>query len=279
MKELSLVVNNLPNNKAARLLGLPNKLWKHCNGEVLAFSIIPKPYEWNGVLTNTKPITLVKTACKILSKILSYQISLACSKFNVLHVLQDMYKAYNSVGWHHLRASLHHIKMCKCFIQFFGNIYEDRINRVITDFGLLDGNRVHDKLNQEEVFSLLLWRIFYDPLLCEVKRHEHLCGYRIDSKFVAKSGRIEVSGGKTSFLAAGIFASTQYILNIASEFFVINDILINNNKMITISINQRVRNALLLINRLPILIAKKSESHQYLGIFLSTEGFSKPSLA
>ncbi|KAG9302170.1 hypothetical protein G9A89_020604 [Geosiphon pyriformis] len=103
MEELSLVVDNLPNDKTAGL------------------------------------IALVNTACKILSKILSDQISLACNKFNVLCgnnflvlkgtstqspifaiglvvenaleknrefwlVLQNMYKAYNSVDWHHLQV-------------------------------------------------------------------------------------------------------------------------------------------------------------------------------
>ncbi|KAG9286600.1 hypothetical protein G9A89_005368 [Geosiphon pyriformis] len=108
MEELSLVVDNLLNNKAAGLSGIPNKLWKHCGKEVLVcllkllnlclsisavpnlwkevwVSMILKSYEWNGILTNTKLIALVKIACKILSKILSDWISLAYSKFNVLH--------------------------------------------------------------------------------------------------------------------------------------------------------------------------------------------------
>ncbi|KAG9306888.1 hypothetical protein G9A89_002557 [Geosiphon pyriformis] len=139
----------------------------------------------------------------------------------------------------------------------------------MTDFGLSDGYRVHNGLDQKEVFSLLLWRIFYDPLLCKMKRHGHLCRYRIDSKFIAKSGRIEASGEKTFFLAVGTFvddmiwvgssqASMQYILNIANKFFVINNISINNDKTVTILINQKVKDALLLINGSPILIAKKS---------------------
>ncbi|KAG9284257.1 hypothetical protein G9A89_002067 [Geosiphon pyriformis] len=65
---------------------------------------------------------------------------------------------------------------------------------IMTDFGLLDGYVVHNGLDQSEVFSPLLWRIFYDSLLCEIKRQEHLCGYRIISNFVAKSGRVEFSG-------------------------------------------------------------------------------------
>ncbi|KAG9302272.1 hypothetical protein G9A89_008763 [Geosiphon pyriformis] len=240
-------------------------LVKHCGGEVLVcllkllnlylsmgavsnlwkeawISIIPKPYE---------PIILVETAHKILSKILSDRISLACSKFNVLHVdnfsvlkgtliqspifaigsvvenaleknrelwlvLQDIHKAYDSVGWDHL---------------------------VMTDFGLLDSYRVHDE-------------------------------YRIDSRFVAKSGRIKTSREKTFFLAAGAFvddtiwvgssqASTQYILNIASKFFVINNISINNNKTVAISINREVKNALLLINEPNLAQAYKNPIVSY----------------
>ncbi|KAG9305793.1 hypothetical protein G9A89_001082 [Geosiphon pyriformis] len=132
IEKLFLVVGNLPNDKAARLSEILNKLWKHCGEEIL-------------------------------------------------------------------------------------------VNKVITDFELLVNYRVHDELDQEEVFSLLLWRIFYDPLLCKVKRHD--------------------------------------------------------DKTVAISINQGIKDALLSINRLPISIAKKSELYQYLDIFLSTEGLSKPSMA
>ncbi|KAG9293421.1 hypothetical protein G9A89_009145 [Geosiphon pyriformis] len=180
--------------------------------------------------------------------------------------------------------------MCNKFIRFFGSIHNDWVNRVMTDFGLTDGYWVHDGLDQEEVFSPLLWRIFYDPLLCEVKRQKSICRYRLDSRFVANTGRTKFRAGLTSFLAAGAFvddtiwigssqAATQHILNVASEFFRVNDILINNDKTVAILINCRVSSPHLLISGLPISIAKRGEPHQYLGIFLSTEGLSKPSLA
>ncbi|KAG9304921.1 hypothetical protein G9A89_010783 [Geosiphon pyriformis] len=259
-------------------------LWKRA-----WMSMIPKPYDWDRIFTNTRPIALIKTARKILSKVLSDRISMACSKFNVLRndnflvlkdtstqspvfavslviedaieknrklwlVLQDMWKAYNSVGWHHLRASLRHVKMYERFIRFFGDIHKNRVNRVMTDFGLSSGYKMHDGLDQDE------------------------------------SGRIESSGGLTSYFLAGVFVddtiwvgncqtSTQYALNIASEFFVINDISINSKKTVAILINQDVKIASLSICGQPISIAKKGEAHQYLSIFLSTERLFKPSVA
>ncbi|KAG9285754.1 hypothetical protein G9A89_013179 [Geosiphon pyriformis] len=277
------IISNLPDGKVAGL----------------SVSMIPKSYKWEGVFTNTCLIALIKTARKVLSKILSDQISLACSTFDVLYgdnffvlkdtsiqspifaigsvikdaleknqelwlVLQDMCKAYDSVGWKHLKRSLIRIKMCDKFIRFFGSIHNGCTNRVMTDFGLTD--EYHRK-----VFLPLLWCIFYDLLLCEVKRQESICA------------------GLILFLAAGAFvddtiwvsssqAAIQYILNIASNFFRLNDISINNDKPMAISINCWVTAPYLTISNMPISIAKRGEPHYYLGIFLSFAGFLKPSL-
>ncbi|KAG9285999.1 hypothetical protein G9A89_022675 [Geosiphon pyriformis] len=101
------VVLDLPDGKATGLSGISNELWKNYDKSVLNMllvlinscllselmssawkeawvSMISKPHEWEGVFTNTCPIALIETACKILSKILSNRISLACSKFDIL---------------------------------------------------------------------------------------------------------------------------------------------------------------------------------------------------
>ncbi|KAG9286452.1 hypothetical protein G9A89_014618 [Geosiphon pyriformis] len=123
----------------------------------------------------------------------------------------------------------------------------------MTDFGLTDDYHVHDNLNQGEVFSSLLWHIFYDSLL--------VCGYRLNSHFVSRRGHSESRAGLSFFFAAGAFVATQHIFNIASKFFWVNNISINNDKTVAIPINSRVSNPFLSISGLPISIAKKEESY------------------
>ncbi|KAG9307793.1 hypothetical protein G9A89_023358 [Geosiphon pyriformis] len=180
--------------------------------------------------------------------------------------------------------------MCDRFIRFFGSIHNGHVNRVITDFGLTDGYCVHNGLDQGKVFSPLLWCIFYDSLLCEVKRQNSVYGYRLNSNFISRTGRVDPQAGLSSFLAAGTFvndtiwvgssqAAIQRILDVANEFFRFNDISVNNDKTVAIPINCQVLDPHLTISGVPIFIAKRGESHCYLGIFLSSEGLLKPSLA
>ncbi|KAG9306299.1 hypothetical protein G9A89_018182 [Geosiphon pyriformis] len=304
--EMLAVIKDLLDGKAAGLSGISNELWKHCDKSVLdMLLVLLNLCLVKEVLTNTHPIVLIEMVYKILSKILSNKISSAYSTFNVLHgdnfsvlrgtstqspIFANMRKAYDSIGWEHLRRNLVRIKMCDKFIRFFGSIHNGRVNRVMTDFGLTDGYCVHNELDQGKVFSPLLWCIFYNSLLCEVKRQDSVYGYRLNSYFISKTGRADPRDGLSSFFAAGTFvndiiwvgssqAATQCILDVARKFFRFNNISVNNDKMVAIPINCRVSDPYLTISGVPIFIAKKGESHHYLGIFLSSEGLSKPSLA
>ncbi|KAG9289728.1 hypothetical protein G9A89_014463 [Geosiphon pyriformis] len=256
LNELLVVVSNLLDNKAARLSDITNELFEWFIGNLQHVSNSDN----EDTLTNTKPIALIKTAHKVLSKLLSDKISLACSKFDVLQsnnfsVLKGMStlspifavgsvvkdalekgrEAYNSVEWHHLKNSLNRIKMCPCFVKFFENIHNGWINYVITDFELTSGYTVHDGLDQSEVFSLLLWKIFYDSLLCEVKKFEYVYDYKIESRFFICTGKPDFGSNKVFFMAVGAFS----ILNIASKFFCVNDISINTDKTVAIPINKK----------------------------------------
>ncbi|KAG9297096.1 hypothetical protein G9A89_019377 [Geosiphon pyriformis] len=137
---------------------------------------------------------------------------------------------------------------------------------LMTDFELTNEYTVHDELDQRKI-----------------KKHKQLCKYRLNSKFFTRTSKANPKDGKTSFFVAGVFvddtiwvenclAATQYILNIVSEFFLINNIAINTNKTVVIPINQGAREILLSISGSKISIAKKR-------IFLSMNDMSKPSLA
>ncbi|KAG9290777.1 hypothetical protein G9A89_011740 [Geosiphon pyriformis] len=152
--ELHHVVSNLPDGKATGLSGISNELWKHCDESVLGLLL---PYEWKGVFTNTHPIALIETAHKILSKILSDRISLACSSYDVLH---------------------------------------------------------------NDNFSVLKGIATQSPILLLVQLLKTL--WRKTGSSVGSSQN-----------------ATQHILNVAGEFFHINDISINNDKTVAIPINNK----------------------------------------
>ena len=63
-------------------------------------------------------------------------------------VLQDMRKAYDSVGWKQIKRSLQRIKMNQSFIDLLGNIHNLQCNSIITEFGLSSGYIVQDGLDQ-----------------------------------------------------------------------------------------------------------------------------------
>ncbi|KAG9295902.1 hypothetical protein G9A89_006641 [Geosiphon pyriformis] len=190
-EEMFSVVSNLSDGKVTGFSSITNELWKHCNNSF-------------DVLCEDNFSVLKETTIQLPIFAISSVVEDALEKNQELWlVLQDMQKAYDSVGWEHLRRSLN---------------------------------------------------------------------------------------GLTSFLAASAFvddmiwvgssqAATQYILDITSEFFRFNNISINNDKTVTILINCHVVDLVLTVSGLPISIVKKGKLHRYLGIFLSSEGLSRPSLA
>ncbi|KAG9306135.1 hypothetical protein G9A89_016039 [Geosiphon pyriformis] len=79
---------------------------------------------------------------------------------------------------------------------------------------------------------------------------------------------MESQAGLTLFLAAGAFAATQHIFNVASDFFCLNDISINNNKTVVIPINCQITVPYLTISGMPIFIAKRAHSDDWFFINL-----------
>ncbi|KAG9300969.1 hypothetical protein G9A89_005027 [Geosiphon pyriformis] len=230
--EFLQVVKCLSNDKAAVLGGLL---------DILNMCLVLGAEK---TLTNTRLIALVETSWKILSKILSNRISVACSdNFLVLKdtSTQTPIFAIGSIVEDTLeknRELLAKIKRCPHFIRFFGGLHNGRFNRIMTDFGLTDSYVIHNGLDQ---------------------------------------GEPDFRGGLTFFLASGAFVDDT--IWIGNNITATQNILDIANKMVVIPINIRIENPRLFISGAAISIAKRKEPHKYLGIFLSTNSFSVSSLA
>jgi len=172
---------------------------------------IPKPTDWEFNLEKTRPIILLECLRKLTVRVINTRLARLCLEHNILrgpnfgglpgghtktpiHVLhnvmedakinkkvlwvafQDMSKAFDSIGIVPLRQALNRIRLSPLAIDFIINLFQHRKMKVITKYGLSDELQAMDGIDQGEVISPLIWRIFYDPLLCRIMDDESL-GY------------------------------------------------------------------------------------------------------
>src|SRR3954470_13414081 len=89
-------------------------------------------------------------------------------------VFQDMAKAFDSVGLVPLRKAMERLKIPDHTISYIIDLFDKRVIRVITAQGLSEPFVGEDGIDQGEMISLLLWRIFYNPLLCRIQGDNEL---------------------------------------------------------------------------------------------------------
>ena len=100
-------------------------------------------------------------------------------------LLQDMQKAFDSVSLEMLEKALLRLKLPSTAINFILDLFGERQLKIITALGLSNGFKAIDGIDQGEVVSPLVWRIFYDPLLCYIQ-NETTLGYDLSlSKYKA----------------------------------------------------------------------------------------------
>ena len=78
-----------------------------------------------------------------------------------------------------LKLALQRIKIPALGQSFIINLFDKRQTKIITALGLTEVITAGNRIEQGEVISPLIWRIFYDPLLTKIKKNT-LLGYELE---------------------------------------------------------------------------------------------------
>src|SRR5256714_1656427 len=284
---------------------------------------IPKPTDWEFNLEKTRPIILLECLRKLTVRVINTRLARLCLEHNILrglnfgglpgghtktpiHVLhnvmedaknnkktlwvafQDMSKAFDSIGMVPLRQALNRIRLLPLAIDFIINLFQHRKMKVITKYGLSDELQAMDGIDQGEVISPLIWRIFYDPLLCRIMDDESL-GYTMSVSWPTDlHGNTKNYSSRISALAffddtswlAHFRASLTKTIGISNEFFILNDIKINGDKSKLIIINGDAADSpsegiIMGSDNATVLPSPNHKPVRYLGVWF-TPSLSKP---
>ena len=279
---------------------------------------IPKKEDWNYNLNNVHPILLLETVRKVLSKIIMLRLGpifrerkilkgpnyaglMGESTEDPIHILnciteearekkketwillQDMQKAFDSVSMVSLELALRRIRLPENICRYIVNMYKHRQFEIITAYGNTDQIKAGDGIDQGEVLSPLVWRIFYDPLLCEVQSRTNW-GYTVEVSWPTDLSRNKTQkissrqsviayADDTTWIAKSKEELVE-ILNLADDFYELNDIKINKKKSELVVINGKKdtenQNLLLICKDGTEIKAKvKDEAARFLGIWIS----------
>src|SRR5256886_9661630 len=271
---------------------------------------IKKKMDWNKDLKLTRPITLIETARKLMIKIITNRLSkiltenkileksnyaalLNNSTFEPLKIVQgiiedankykkeawillmDISKAYDSVSSIMLEKCLNRIKLPKNFIELVMEISLNRFNKVIVGKEMTEEYYVQDGIDQGEVWSPILWRIFYDPLLTQLKTIKKEAGYTIEIDRIIDINKKTTENMRKMVNVTAFMDDTTLIakdknnlekmIKICHEFFDINDIQANVKKYELIKINKPDED--LIINENKITNVNNAEGNRYLGFY------------
>ena len=246
---------------------------------------IPKKEDWGGDCTNTRPIILLDCFRKVAMRILTDRIKTICESKNVLRglnycglskesttepifilnalmedahdnnrqcwvLLQDMKKAFDSISTEALRASLLRIKMNPQITNLLTDTFGNRSISIITAYGNSDPFMPKVGIDQGDIISPLIWRVFYDPLLCMINNQRKL-GYEMNyhvniDPFKGECQNIKLRLGGLAYAddsawIGGSKDQLQEIMDTASEFYDINNIEINARKCDLLVVGKKER--------------------------------------
>src|SRR6266487_1876102 len=131
--------------------------------------------------------------------------------------------------------------MNKNYIDMLRDLYTTRWSSIITDYGPTELHHIDAGLDQGETHAPILWRIFYNPLLCKIEETKHRSGYSIDTITRHPTNADLPASSHSNFInylafvdntiwIANLKNHTEAILDMANRFFKTHDIEINLQK-------------------------------------------------
>src|SRR5256885_7519982 len=144
--------------------------------------------------------------------------------------LQDISKAFDSIDINMLELAMQRLRIPQGFIKLTLNLFNNRSNRVITANGLSDPYKVKISIDQGEVIFPLLWVIYIDSLLVALNNN-NLSLYTISSNSIQPQVNTSTLAfmDDTTLISSSLNGLTN-MLNIANEFYEMNNTKINFNK-------------------------------------------------
>src|SRR6266540_490798 len=153
-------------------------------------------------------------------------------------LLQDLSKAYDRVDLTIFWQAMQRVKIPLNCINFILDFFTSWKNAVLTKGGLSEFYDVKIGIDQGEVISPLLWCIYFDPLLCEIKQLNK--GYTITHKWMSNVSQglqqqLQEQIAALSFMDDANWISSSLedledILEVADDFYNLTRAAINKDK-------------------------------------------------
>ena len=283
---------------------------------------IPKMAEWDLTLQNTRPIMLLEAARKCFIKIIQKRLSVILVEKQILKGLNfaglpgestqepiytinslieetkeknkelwtlflDIKKAFDSVNLASLKEALERIRLPQQLIHLMLELFNGREIKIITKFGLTTGFSAKEGIDQGEVISPLLWRIYFDPLLYRLQHSKLGASIEVDWPIDITTNKTRkeainvaaIAYADDTVLLANSQEELKHVLNIAESFFQRNHIELNTKKTELVIFNGKKetysKTILLSQEDVEIPAKKEKELTRYLGIWLAAKGIRR----